>query len=221
LKEEVSLETIALKAETRKTKGNSPARALRRQGQVPAVLYGPNTAPSMLTLQAHDLDVIIKKGGLGRSVFNLCVDAETGSKPVMIKEMQKHPLSNAILHVDLYEVAMDRKIRVRIPVIVTGKAVGIENGGVLQIIRRELEVFCLPNEIPANITLDVTNLDVGDSVHVEEIPTTGNVEIPHETNFTVLTVSATRREAEVVAEGEEAEAAAAEGETKAEATEEK
>ncbi|MBI5550778.1 MAG: 50S ribosomal protein L25/general stress protein Ctc [Desulfobacterales bacterium] len=212
------METIALKAETRKTKGNSPARALRREGKVPAVLYGPKTEPSMLTLQAYDLEVAMKKGGLGRTVFNLVVDDGAGSRPVMVKEMQRHPLSNAMLHVDLYEVSMDRKIRVRVPVIATGKAVGVENGGVLQIIRRELEVYCLPNEIPANVTIDVTNLDVGNAVHVEDIPMPGNVEFPHETNFTILTVSATRREMEAEAEGAaaEGEAAAAEGEAKKE-----
>ncbi len=212
------METIALKAETRKTKGNSPARALRREGKVPAVLYGPKTEPSMLTLQAYDLEVAMKKGGLGRTVFDLVVDDGAGSRPVMIKEMQRHPLSNAMLHVDLYEVSMDRKIRVRVPVIATGKAVGVENGGVLQIIRRELEVYCLPNEIPANVTIDVTNLDVGNAVHVEDIPMPGNVEFPHETNFTILTVSATRREMEAGAEGEaaEGEVAAAEGEAKKE-----
>jgi large subunit ribosomal protein L25 len=222
LKEEVSLETIALKAETRKTKGNSPARALRRGGKVPAVLYGPKTEPAMLSLQAYDLELIMKKGGLGRTVFGLVVDEGAGSRPVMIKEMQRHPLTNAILHVDLYEVSMDRKIRVRVPVIATGKPVGVENGGVLQIIRRELEVYCLPNEIPANVTIDVTNLDIGNAVHVEDIPMPGNVEIPHETNFTVLTVSATRREMEAGAEGEaaEGEVAAAEGEAKKEETSE-
>lgn len=212
------METIALKAETRKTKGNSPARALRREGKVPAVLYGPKTEPCTLTLLTNDLDIAVKRGGLGRTVFDLVVDDGAGSRPVMIKEMQRHPLSNAMLHVDLYEVSMDRKLRVRVPVIATGKAVGVENGGVLQIIRRELEVYCLPNEIPANVTIDVTNLDVGNAVHVEDIPKPGNVEFPHETNFTILTVSATRREMEAGAEGEaaEGEAAAAEGEAKKE-----
>ncbi len=212
------METIALKAETRKTKGNSPARALRREGMVPAILYGPRTEPSMLTLKAYDLELVMKKGGLGRTVFSLVVDEGTTSRPVMIKEMQRHPLNKAVLHVDLYEVSMDRKIRVRVPVIVTGKAVGVENGGVLQIIRRELEVYCLPNEIPDNVTIDVTSLDIGNAVHVEDISLPGNVEIPHETNFTVLTVSATRREMEAGAEAAEGEAATAEGEAKKEET---
>ncbi|RJQ76229.1 MAG: 50S ribosomal protein L25 [Desulfobacteraceae bacterium] len=204
-KEEVSLDNVELKAATRTTKGNSPARALRRQGLVPAVLYGPDSPPSMLAIQVSELDTIIKRGGLGRSVFNLYVDGGQSAKPVMIKELQTHPLSKTLLHVDFYEVSMDRKIHVNVPVIITGKSIGVENGGMLQIICRELEVTCLPNAIPSNITIDITNLDIGDTVHVEDIPLSGNIEIPHETNFTVLTVSTTKREIEAVAPGEPVE----------------
>lgn len=212
------MDNIALKVETRKTKGNGPARALRRQGRVPAVLYGPKTEPAMLAIQRRDLDTILKRGGLGRSVFDLHIDGGTDSKSVMIKELQTHPVSHAYLHVDLYEVAMDRKIRVNVPVVTTGKSIGVENGGMLQVIRRELEVFCLPNEIPDSITIDVTDLDIGDSVHVEDLPTTGGVEIPHDVNFTILTLSSPQRQAEEGAEGEEGEAAEAEAEQAAEET---
>ncbi|MBT8339315.1 MAG: 50S ribosomal protein L25, partial [Desulfatitalea sp.] len=107
---------IALKAETRTTKGNSPARALRRGGRLPAILYGRNTVPDMLSINAHDLELILKTGGLGRSIMNLSIDGGQKSKPVMIKELQVHPVSKQYLHVDLYEVAMDRPIRVNVPV---------------------------------------------------------------------------------------------------------
>ena len=133
------------------------------------------------------------------------------TKPAMIKELQTHPVSSDILHVDLYEIAMDRKIRVSVPVTTTGKSIGVEQGGMLQLIRRELEVFCLPNEIPGTISIDITNLDIGDAIHVEEIPLAGNVEIPHEVNFTVLTVTSRKVET-VEAEEEEEEVAEAEAE---------
>lgn len=211
------MNNIELNVETRKTKGNSPARALRRNGQVPAVLYGPKTTPNMLAVQARDLETILKKGGLGRAVISLFVDGGKSAKAVMIKELQINPVSKELLHVDLYEVSMDRKIRVKVPVIVTGKSVGVENGGMLQIIRRDLEVFCLPNAIPDEITIDVTSLDIGDAVHVEDIPVADTVEISHEVNFTILTVSAAKREVEEVVEGEEEEIAEAEaGEASAE-----
>lgn len=204
------MNNIELKAETRTTKGNSPARAMRRQGLVPAVIYGPHSAPGMLAVQASELETILNRGGLARSVVNLYIDGDKAAKPVMIKELQTHPVSQSLLHVDFYEVSMDRKIHVNVPVITTGISVGVENGGLLQTVRRELEVFCLPNAIPDNITIDITSLDIGDAVHVEDIQLGGDIEIPHETNFTVLTVSSTKREAEAEAEGEPGEAEGAE-----------
>ncbi len=204
------MDNIALNAETRTARGNGPARVLRRQGSVPAVLYGSKIEPRMLAIKVRDLDTIIKRGGLARSVFNLHIDGGTISTSVMIKELQSHPVSHSYLHVDLYEVAMDRKIRVNVPVVTIGKCKGVEEGGTLQVIRRELEVFCLPNEIPDNITIDVTDLGIGDSVHVEDIPTTGAVEIPHDVNFTILSLTSPERQTVAEGEGEEGEAAAAE-----------
>jgi large subunit ribosomal protein L25 len=91
---------------------------------------------------------------------------------------------------------MDQKIKVMVPVVTTGKCVGVELGGMLQIIRRELEVFCLPDQIPENITIDITDLDIGDSFHVEDLQLEGDVEIPADVNFTILTVLSPKAEEE-------------------------
>jgi len=216
------LNNIELNAKTRTTKGNSPARAMRREGRVPAVLYGPNTEPAMVSVEAHDLETIIKGGGLGRSIFNLRIDGAKKGTPVMIKELQTHPVSNELLHIDLYKVSMDREVRVAVPIVTTGKSIGVEAGGVLQIIRRELEVACRPDNIPESIVVDITELDIGHSIHVEDIETTEDVEILHDVNFTVLTVATTKQEEEAVeeVEGEEGEEVeAAEGEAAEEAGE--
>jgi len=191
--------------QSRTAKGNSPARALRRSEKVPAVLYGPRTESRMLSIDLQQLETLAKQGGLGRYVFNLHIDDEKKAIPVMIKEVQTHPVSGDFLHVDFYEVIMDRKIRVSVPVHTTGKAKGIEMGGMLQLIRRELELFCLPNDIPKDITIDISELDIGDSVHVEDIEVEGDKEIIHDVNFTVLTISVTKKEAEEVEEEEEGE----------------
>ncbi len=214
------MENIDLKAQMRTTKGNGPARAMRRDGRIPAVLYGPKTEPNMISIGAHDLDTILKEGSIGRSIINLDIDGVKGTKAAMVKEMQTHPLSQDILHIDFYEVDMKRKIKVNIPVVTTGKSAGVELGGMLQIIRRELEVFCLPNAIPQSITIDITELEIGDSVHVNDIETTDDVEIPHDVNFTVLTVLSPKKEEEPVEEleeDEEGEVAEAEAEGEAEA----
>lgn len=197
------MDNISLNAQTRKTTGNSPARALRREKRVPAVVYGRGVDSRLLSIAAHDLELIVKQGNIGRSVYNLIVDDNSAPTTVMVKELQTNPLSRAFLHVDFYEVAMDRKIYVPVPVVVTGKCIGVENGGILQTVRHELEVYCLPNNIPNQITVDVSKLDIGDAIHVEDILLPEGVEITHDVNFTVLTVIATRKETED-AEGEDA-----------------
>jgi large subunit ribosomal protein L25 len=210
IKEEFLLNNIELKAETRTTTGNNPARALRRAGRTPAILYGPEAEPVMLSIDTDELEHIIKLGNVGRSIFNLAVDGGKKSRAAMIKELQTHPVSQDILHIDFYEVNMDRKVKVMVPVVTTGKSVGVEMGGMLQIIRRELEVLCLPNAIPQEITIDITDLDVGNSVHVEDINLEGDVEIPHEVDFTVLTILSPKKAEEEAVEEEEEELVEAE-----------
>lgn len=214
------MENIELKAQIRATKGNGPARAMRRDGRIPAVLYGPKTEPNMISIGARDLDNILKQGNISRSIINLDIDGDKGTKAAMVKEMQTHPISQNVLHVDFYEVDMKRKINVNVPVVTTGKSAGVELGGMLQIIRRELEVSCLPNAIPQAITIDITDLEIGDSVHVNDIKIGEDVEIPHEVNFTVLTIlSPTKAELEEVEEVEEGEVAEAEVEAEADSEE--
>jgi len=184
------LELLELKANVRTTVGKCPARALRREGRIPAILYGPKAEPAMLSLNTRELEQLLRKGKVGQSLVNLLIanGENSDSRTVMIKELDMHPVSRSFIHADLYEVAMDRKIRVRVPVTTKGTPAGIEMGGLLQIIRRELEVLCFPNEIPEKIELDVTELNIGDAIHVREIPTEGDVEIPAEVDFTVVTI---------------------------------
>jgi large subunit ribosomal protein L25 len=208
-KEEFLLNNIELQASTRTGTGNGPARVLRREGRVPAILYGPADQPHMLSVGTRDFEDIVKEGNVGRSIFNLVIDGGKETKAAMIKELQTHPVHRGLIHIDFYAVDMARKVRVNIPVTTTGKSKGVEMGGMLQIIRRELEVLCLPNAIPQVITIDITQLDVGQSVHVEDIQLEGDVELPHEVNFTVLTIlSQKKAEGEGAEEGEEGAEAA-------------
>jgi large subunit ribosomal protein L25 len=205
-KEDFFLNNIELQATTRTSTGNGPARALRREGRVPAILYGPADEPRMLSIGARDFEDLVKEGNAGRSVFNLIIDGGKETKVAMIKELQTHPVHRELIHIDFYAVDMARKVRVNVPVLTTGKSAGVEMGGILQIIRRELEVLCLPNAIPQNISIDITQLDIGESVHVEDIQMDGDVELPHDVNFTVLTIlSQKKAEVEEAEEGEEGE----------------
>jgi len=211
------LELIELKTNIRTSVGNSQARALRRQKQIPAVLYGRGQKSVLLSVYLNDLELALKKTRNNQALLNLVVqDHETYTKPAIIKELQRHPAGRNILHVDFYEIDMNRKIKVRVPVVTKGKSKGVELGGMLQIIRRELEVLCLPLEIPKSFEIDITDLDIGDSVHVKSIPLKDNIEIPADVNFTVLTIISPKAVEEAVPEEAEqeieAEKAAAEKE---------
>jgi len=186
-------------------------------GQIPAVLYGPKTEPVLLSVDKSDLELLFKKGGIGQIVLNLVIqkNGETLTMPAMIKELQTHPVSRSFIHVDFYEIKMDQKITAKIPVITTGKAKGVELGGILQIIRRELEVECLPLAVPESIEIDISDLDIGDSIHVGKIHLEGEIEILEDENYTVVTVLSPKmeEEPEEEEEAEEEEAEKEEGET--------
>jgi len=205
------LELIELKTKIRTTTGNGPARRLRMSGQIPAVLYGPKTDSVLLSVNKSDLEQVFKKGGIGQVILNLVIqnNGETSTRPAMIKELQTHPLSRNFIHIDFYEIKMDQKITAKIPVVTTGMAKGVELGGMLQIIRRELEVECLPLAVPESIEIDISDLDIGDSIHVGQIRVEGEIEFLEDDNYTVVTVLSPKMEEEPEeekeAEEEEAE----------------
>jgi large subunit ribosomal protein L25 len=213
------LKQLELNATIRKTKGNGPARSLRREGRFPAVLYGPGTQPVMLSVNVRDFEQVVQKGNIRRTIFSLSIqNGSTVTKPAVIKELQTHPVSGQFLHVDFYEIDMNRKLRVMVPVVPKGKTKGEEFGGMLQIIEREIAVFCLPQEIPDSLEIDVSELGVGDALHVKDIALPGGVELPPGENYTVVTVISPKAEAAPAAvpvEGAEAEAAEAPAEGEA------
>ncbi|MFC1813175.1 50S ribosomal protein L25/general stress protein Ctc [Thermodesulfobacteriota bacterium] len=213
---------IELKSNIRTSVGKGKAKALRREKRVPAVLYGPETDPVLLSVNMKDLDHVMKNSSAGQLILNLVVqNGESYTKTTMVKELQIHPVSRNFLHVDFYEVSMDRKLKVKVPVVIKGKAKGVELGGMLQILRHELEVLCLPLEVPESIEVDVTDLDMGDSIHIEDISLAGNIEFSEESNFTVVTILTPTIEEEPVEEEEEEDVEAlAEGEEPAETVEE-
>lgn len=204
---------IDLNATKRTEKGNGPARKLRQKGLVPAVIYGPGKAPEMLSINSHDLEMVLKGSHTIQVLLDLKIEnGKSEMRKAMIKDLQSDPVSHRILHVDFYEIDPNRKILMKVPVVAKGKSAGVEMGGLLQIIRRELEVLCLPGEIPEAIELDVTDLNIGDSIHVNDIQLEGDLEIPTEVDYTVITCIGKKAEVEEeLEEGEEgAEEAVAE-----------
>ena len=207
------MDLIELKTNIRTTTGNGPARRIRMTGQIPAVLYGPKTEPVLLSVNKSDLELVFKKGGIGQVILNLVIqqNGETTTRPAMIKELQTHPVSRNFIHIDFYEIKMDQKITAKIPVVTKGMAKGVELGGMLQIIRRELEVECLPLAVPESIEIDISDLDIGDSIHVGDIRVEGEIEFLEDDNYTVVTVLSPKLEEEPEEEEEAEEEAEKEG----------
>jgi len=211
------LEIFDLGVSERKGTGKGQARALRRNGFIPAVLYGPKTETVSLSVSAADLTAIYKRSESEHVILNLMIqNGGTRNKTAMIKEMQVSPLTHEYLHVDFYEISMDQEIVVKVPVELTGGSVGVERGGFLQLIRHQLEVACLPGDIPNKIQVDISGLDIGDSIHVEQVQAKDKVRLVYDSNFTVVTVVAPSLAKEEVAE--EAPEGVEEGEGAGEAT---
>jgi large subunit ribosomal protein L25 len=144
-------------------------------------------------------------------VFTLHIpDGDPADRTAMIKDIQIHPLKRKAVHVDFYEVSKDRKITAKVPVIADGKSIGIENGGMLQIICRELEISCLPFDVPNAIHIDISALDIGDAVHVQDIQKMPHIDFLDEPDQTVLVISGTmaaEKPEQAAAEAVEPEAA--------------
>jgi len=184
--------------------GNGPARVLRQAGRIPAILYGRNTEPVLLSVNSKELEHVLGKGSFGQFILNLVIqNGKKVTKAAMIKELQTHPVSGQLIHIDFYEIDMKRQIKVMVPVVTTGKSIGVEEGGMLNIVRRELEVFCLPGDIPESFEIDISEMTIGDSVHIEDIPLGDNVEVAADVNYTVVTVLSPKVEEEEVPEEDE------------------
>lgn len=197
-------ESATLTARARTTSGKGAARQLRRSGQLPAVVYGRREEAESLVLDEHELTRLLSRIHAATTVIDLEVDGGK-PRPVLIREIQRHPYRPQLLHVDFFEIRSDVKIRVPIPVHLGGTAAGVEMGGMLQFLRHELEVECLPNEIPAAFEIDVSGLEIGDSLHVSDVDSRG-VTILDDVSLTVCTVvppSIVEEEVEEVDEEEE------------------
>ncbi|MCG8467944.1 MAG: 50S ribosomal protein L25/general stress protein Ctc [Gemmatimonadetes bacterium] len=217
-----------LTARPRSVSGKGSARQLRRSGQLPAVVYGRGDETQSLTLDTHELTRLLSRIRAATTVIDLQVEGDD-PRQVLIREIQRHPYRSDLLHVDFFHIRADEKIKVQIPVHLEGDSKGVDLGGILQQIRYELEVECLPTEIPGAFKVDVTELDIGDSIHIGEIDA-GDVVIMDDAELTICTVvpPSVEEEPEVdeeLEEGEEgveaaADEAAADGETESDAADE-
>jgi large subunit ribosomal protein L25 len=220
---------MELTADRRRYTGKEINRKRRVEGKIPGVIYGKGLETRSIEFQRRPLEKFLDTARRGTVVVKMTVQdgAEGKESYAVLKETQTHPLTGRVTHVDFYEVAYGRKFRVEVPLRVKGKAVGIEMGGVLEVVTRSLEVECTPDHVPEYLELDVASLGIGDSLHLSDVRfPEGVVPTEKDLRMTLAAVHTPKEEAapaaveEVAAEGAEG-ASVAEPVAKEEKKEEK
>ena len=208
----------ALVAETRDATGKGVARKLRAAGRIPAVLYGREEETKAISIDPSALQRLLQRSGAGmNTLIELSVDDT--SRTVLVKEFQRDPVRGRPLHADFYLIELDKTVEVSVPIHLVGRPPGVEEGGILDHPLREIELECLPQAIPEGIDVDVSLLDVGDSIHVRDLTLPEGVSVQTDENQAVASVVAPAVvEEPVVEEPEEGEEALAEGEEGEEAS---
>ena len=198
-----------LAVETRAGTGKGLARKLRAAGRIPAVCYSPGSSATQISVDPKALDRLLHKSSAG---MNTLIDLSGGGldgKVVLVKELQRDPVSSVLLHADLFAVDVGKPIEVKVPVRIVGTPTGVTfGGGILDFPLREIEVLCLPRAIPEDLPIEVGALQVGDSIHVRDIALPQGVELVSDPDLSVVSVVLPAKEEEAVP----VEAVAVEGE---------
>ena len=196
--------SLTIKCERRDFFGKNASRRLRQEGKVPAVLYGGNDPNAHLALQKNDIFGILRSESGENTIFKASFDSE--SINTMIKELQIDPVSDEILHIDLIQIAMDKAIRVSIPIVVAGESVGVKaEGGFVDLVTREVEVECLPGVIPEYIEVDISGLHLHQVFKIEDLSFPPGVKIVSDPQTLVVLIEAPTKEEEIMPEAEEEE----------------
>jgi large subunit ribosomal protein L25 len=199
------MDTMQLNSEVRDQTGKGAARRLRSAGKLPAILYGAKTDPIMLAMDYSELKKTLKGRAAENIIFDLTINGgkKSQSKKVMIKEIQRDPVKRDYLHVDLFEISMAKELEVDIPLDLLNTPIGVEQGGILQHIRREVKAACLPQDLVDKIEVDVSGLDIGQSLHIRDISFPPGLRSLEDEDLTVVTVVAPTVTPEVEEEEEE------------------
>jgi len=191
------MKSLALSASPRTQTRRKGARKIRSGGRIPAIIYGRHNPPQNLEIDAEQFDQLVHKAHTEIILVDLTVEGD--AKPArlaLVQDVQHHPLLGHILHVDLHEVKADEKVSIEVPVEAVGVPDGVKNGGgTLEHVRFRVRVRCLPKDLPEQINVDVTNLKVGETLHIGEIVAPEGVEILGDKKIPVLAVAAPVAEA--------------------------
>lgn len=206
------MEQINLDVQLRKDTGSAKVRKVRRANHIPAVVYGGGAKPTIIQADRKAYDRIHRQH-MGESLIYHLNVVDNGKKvadfPAVIKDIQFHPVSEEVIHLDFNRISLDKEIEINVKIIVKGEAIGVKrDGGTLDHVVRELDIICLPTNIPHHIEADITNLGIHDAIHVKDLVLPQGVRTKHDPESVVVTVAGSMREEAAVPAGE-GEAAAA------------
>ena len=193
---------VKLSASRRSATGRSAVRKIKAQGSVPAIIYGAKQQPEPLQISKRDISLMFSHASGENILVELEIDGETGSRLALVQEVQHSPVGGDVLHVDFHAVSVDEMIEAEVPLEPVGTPEGVKTfGGLLDQALRSLEIECLPKNLPDLITVDVSHLNIGDAIHVSDIPLPEGVKTRVPTDLTAFSVIApTVEEAPVAAE---------------------
>ena len=203
------MKSVPLKAFPRAQKRRGPLKQVRSNGRVPAVIYGRQTAPQTLEISAREIGDMIHQHVSENLLVDLAIENDSRAKRLaLLQEIQRHPINGKVVHVDFHEVAEDEKVTVQVPIETTGEAAGVKTGGgVLEHVLFKLKVRCLPKDLPEQILVDVSALEIGKTIHIGEITAPQGVEILGGKKVPVVSVAAPRAEEEAAPAAEAGKAA--------------
>ncbi|HMJ60899.1 MAG TPA: 50S ribosomal protein L25 [Bryobacteraceae bacterium] len=204
---------ITITAEGRDTRGKNEARRLRAKGSMPAVVYGGSEGATAVAVSPKELSRILNSKTGHNTIFNLSLPGSDATMPVMIVDWQFDPIKDSLLHADLKRIDLTKRIVVKVPVVTRGDPKGVKlQGGIHEIVTREIEIECLPDEIPEQFDVNVAEMMIGQNIRVSEIPLTGSMKLLSPPDAVVSHVVAVKEEvvatpeaAEVVTPGTEPE----------------
>lgn len=185
-----------LTATRRAAVGTRPVRRLRGEGFVPGIVYGKDTTPFPIAVKSRELAKLLHATTGEHALVTLRMeDPPPWQKPVLVKSVQHDPVDDAIIHVDFHAIVLTERLRVRVPILLTGEPVGVkQDGGILEHFLRDIEVECLPTEIPASVAFDVSALKIGETVHVRDLIPPRNARITADPEGAIASVQKPKEE---------------------------
>ena len=194
-----------IEVQPREGLGKGAARALRRQGLIPGVVYGHNFGPIPVQVELEELKRLLHHESIESMLIRMKLNGR--EETVMIKEIQRHPVTYDILHVDFHRVSLTEEVTTRVPIELVGESIGVKEGGILEFLLRELEIRCLPTEIPEHIAIDISQMRIGDSLRVGDLKLKEGITVLDDPDTVIVLIAApvVREEIEEVEEAEEAE----------------